>query len=99
MSRIDPDGCIIAVTPAWTKLSIPSTNGKKASDAAKIGSSSYIFEIFHFIYSNFTTINLLSCPDPIPIVALFFTRTIADLTNLHTLSKIKFLNTLMLGFS
>ena len=34
LSLIDPEGCITALTPDWTSFSIPSTNGKKASDAA-----------------------------------------------------------------
>ena len=33
-SLIDPPGCTIVFTPALTRVSIPSTKGKKASDAA-----------------------------------------------------------------
>jgi hypothetical protein len=33
LSRIDPPGCMIAVTPACAAASIPSLNGKNASDA------------------------------------------------------------------
>ena len=36
LSLIDPNGWIIAEIPDWINFSIPSTNGKKASDAAII---------------------------------------------------------------
>ena len=67
LSLIDPDGWITAETPDWISFSIPSTNGKKASEAATI-SIFGLDKFFHFVYCNLTTINLLGWPDPIPIV-------------------------------
>ena len=86
-SFIEPPGCIIALTPNLINSSIPSLKGKKASDAAT--------EFIIFSGTNFSALpdailqlsNLLGCPDPIPIVDLFFTKTIAlDLANLQTLN-------------
>ena len=38
LSLIDPAGCITAVTPDCTNFSMPSTNGKNASEAATTSS-------------------------------------------------------------
>ena len=81
MSLIEPDGCTTAVTPDCTNLSIPSTKGKKASDAATILSSGLFIKIFPFFNGYLALSNLLGCPAPIPTVDLSFDRTIAfDLT-------------------
>ena len=93
LSLIDPEGCIMAEIPACTNFSIPSTNGKKASDAATILLSSDFWNCFIFSIAILQLSSLLDCPDPIPIVVWLFAITIAlDLTNRHILkAKIKFL--------
>ena len=67
--------------------SIPSGKGKKASEAAT--------EFIIFSGKKFNALldailqlsNLLGCPDPIPMVDLLFTKTIAlDFTNLQILN-------------
>ena len=86
LSFIEPPGCIMALIPTLANSSIPSGKGKKASDAAT--------ELIIFSGKNCNALlvailqlsNLLGCPDPIPIVDFFFTKTIAlDFTNLQIL--------------
>ena len=78
---------MIALTPTLINSSIPSENGKNASDAAT--------ELIIFSGINFSALsiailqlsNLLGCPEPIPIVDLLFTKTIAfDFANFQTLN-------------
>ena len=87
LSLIEPPGWIIALTPTLANSWIPSGNGKKASDAAT--------EFIVFSGTNCKALsdailqlsNLLVCPEPIPIVDLLFTKTIAlDFTNLQMLN-------------
>ena len=87
LSFIEPPGWIIASTPVSASCSIPSGKGKKASDAATE------FLIFSGTNSNALLVailqlsNLLGWPEPIPIVVLLFTKTIAlDYTNLQILN-------------
>ena len=85
-SLIDPPGWIIILTPAFTKASTPSVNGKKASDAAI---EFLIFRGWNFLAFWIAILqlsNLLGCPAPIPIVEKLLPRTTAlDLTYLLTL--------------
>ena len=78
---------MIALIPFWTNVSIPSTNGKNASDAPMIISFSLIFwNLFIFSIAILQLSNLLGWPDPIPTVELFLVKTIAlDFTFRHTL--------------
>jgi len=87
LSFIEPPGWIIALTPTFINSSIPSTNGKNASEAAT--------EFISFSGKNCNALfdailqlsNLLGCPAPIPIVDLFLTSTIAlDFTNFEILN-------------
>ena len=87
LSLIEPPGWIIAFTPTFISSWIPSGKGKKASEAAT--------EFIIFSGTNFNALlaailqlsNLLGCPEPIPIVDLSFTKTIAlDFTNLQILN-------------
>ena len=77
----------MADTPTFISSWIPSGKGKKASDAAT--------EFIIFPDTNRNALldailqlsNLFGCPDPIPIVDLLFTKTIAlDFTNLQILN-------------
>ena len=90
----------MAEIPACTNFSIPSTNGKKASDAATILLSSDFWNCFIFSIAILQLSSLLDCPDPIPRVVWLFAITIAlDLTNRHILkAKIKFLYIVADGF-
>ena len=77
-----------AFTPDWINFSIPSTNGKKASEAATISVEGFV-NFFILSIAIWQLSNLLGWPEPIPIVVLFDDKTIAlDLTNLQTLSAI-----------
>ncbi len=101
LSLIEPEGCITADTPELTKVSKPSTNGKKASDAAIILLLfSKEWNCLILLIAILQLSNLLGCPDPIPIVVPLFAKTIAlDLTYLHTLNaNIRFFNVLESGF-
>ena len=97
---MDPEGWITALTPAWTRVSIPSTKGKKASEAATTLSLLLFWNFLILFIAILQLSSLLDCPDPIPIVVLSFTNTIAlDFTNLQTLkAKIKFFKVLEFGF-
>ena len=71
--------------PDCTNFSIPSTKGKKASDAATKFSSKLV-NFFILFIAILQLSNLLGWPDPIPMVELFFVKTIAlDFTFLHIL--------------
>src|SRR5919108_3435289 len=78
---MDPPGWMMAVIPAWAAASIPSRNGKKASDA--------ITEPFEgntdLVVARRTESTRLICPAPIPTVCPGRANTIAfDLTCLQT---------------
>ena len=90
-----------AVTPDCTKVSIPSTKGKKASEAARISPSIFELNFFNLLIAILQLSNLLGCPEPIPTVDLSLVKTIAfDLTNLQILNaKIKFFKVLEFGFN
>ena len=99
LSLIDPEGWTTAETPAWTNFSIPSTNGKKASDAATISVSKFLI-FFILSIAIWQLSSLLGWPEPIPTVVLLSTKTIAlDFTYLQTLkANIKLSNCILVGF-
>ena len=99
LSAIDPEGCITALTPDWISFSIPSTNGKKASEAATV-SEDEILNFFILSIAIWQLSNLLGWPEPIPIVDLFDAKTIAfDFTYLQTLrANIRSSNWDLVGF-
>ena len=90
----------MASTPDSIKCLIPSGKGKKASEATTdplilSGTNSRAFPT-----AILQLLNLLGCPDPIPIVEISFAKTIAlDFTNLQTLkANFKFLICSIEGF-
>ena len=84
LSFIEPPGWIIASTPASASSSTPSGKGKKASDAATEFAIYSGANCNAFLDAILQLSNLLGCPSPIPIVDLFFAKTIAlDFTNLQ----------------
>jgi len=100
LSLIEPPGWIIAFTPILINSSIPSANGKKASDAATqliIFSGQNCCALLEAILQ---LSNLFGCPEPIPIVDLLLDKTIAlDFTNLQTLNaNLKLFNWFIFGF-
>ena len=76
LSLIDPSGWITAETPDWTNFSIPSINGKKASDAATISFLS-LLNLTILLMAIWQLSIILAWPDPIPIVVLLLASTIA----------------------
>ena len=101
LSLIDPDGWITAETPELTKVSIPSTKGKKASDAAIILLPfSDFWNFFILLTAILQLSSLLGCPEPIPTVDVSLAKTIAfDLTYLQTLNaNNKLLKVFLSGF-
>ena len=96
---MDPEGWITAFTPDWINFSIPSTNGKKASDAATI-SNDELENFFILFIASWQLSSLLVCPVPIPQVVLFEANTMAFyFTYLQTLNaKIKSSSEILLVF-
>ena len=76
LSRIDPAGWMIAEIPDWTNFSMPSTKGKKASEAAKTSLSSFI-NFFILSTAIWQLSSLLGWPAPIPTVDISLVSTIA----------------------
>jgi len=79
---------------------MPSTNGKKASEAATVFSKLFSLNLFIFSIAILQLSSRLGCPEPIPKVDLLLAITIAfDLTYLQTLNaKIKSFSCFELGF-
>ncbi len=80
-SRMEPPGWMTAVMPAWAAASMPSRNGKKASEAM-----THPFSVEPaFRVASFTESTRLICPAPIPTVRSRRANTMAlDLTCLQT---------------
>ncbi len=83
-SRIEPPGWITALIPAWAALSMPSRNGKKASEAiTEPGTSSPACSAL--MAAMRAELTRLIWPAPTPMVMLPLAYTIAlDLTYLAT---------------
>ncbi len=85
LSLIEPLGWIIALTPAWINFSIPSVKGKKASEAATEPFNCKGRNWLALLIAILQLSNLFGCPEPIPMVEIFFAITMAfDFTCLQT---------------
>ena len=86
-SLIDPPGCTIIFTPELNNDLIPSTKGKKASEAAIEFLILLSWNFLAFWTAILQLSKRLGCPAPIPIVEKLFVITIAfDLTYFEILN-------------